>query len=472
MALRALEAEVGLSCFLGAGQRLQGQLRSQKFPMDLQRHDVLRSGEVLHLSSLGTGTSSPSKPFHCAVYLRGSSSLQERLAQELQVPKAALRLGPRLRQPGVSVQLLSLPKGLPDKPPRETLTSGLLQDEDATLALGHTDLAEDGRSVAHRFSVVLRGLNPREAELLEDRVEEIRSNGFVNFFELALFGLAEVRHFEVGACLWAGRWSDACRLLLTANRRSSQLAPASQAFAQGDYERGLELLPSGCKGLRSLAMNLLLKRSAHEALVKSLGRADWSRYLGAVSRLAWNRAAALRLQSLPLKPQPGDLVFDEKAGEPRPVTAKEVHEERWQLRDLVLPLPRPSQAVPFSGGRLSMEAVLRELCPEEDAAPELFPLKLEQLLPKVRPLVAVPADFSWDLAEGDGIRVPCDLSRLQPSDPPTTGGRRNRREREGPALKLRATLGRTSSAEALIREVLKANPSEFQVALGRADETF
>ena len=114
--------------------------------------------------------------------------------------------------------------GLPDKPPRETLTSGLLQDEDATLlgrdgrgfrpnqlnggswglellwvmflwlpinnistsptrvpygtqfwsgssqglgegpqpyfparlALGHTDLAEDGRSVAHRFSVVLR----------------------------------------------------------------------------------------------------------------------------------------------------------------------------------------------------------------------------------------------------------------------------------------------------------------------------
>ena len=45
-----------------------------------------------------------------------------------------------------------------------------------------------------------------------------------------------------------------------------------------------------------------------------------------------------------------------KAGEPRPVTAKEVSEDRWHLSDVVLPLPLPGKPVPESGGRLLMEA--------------------------------------------------------------------------------------------------------------------
>ena len=58
------------------------------------------------------------------------------------------------------------------------------------------------------------------------------------------------------------------------------------------------------------------------------------------------------------KPKPPPPV-SRKAGEPRPVSAREVSEDRWHLRDVVLPLPRPGAPVPESGGRLSMEAIQR-----------------------------------------------------------------------------------------------------------------
>ena len=47
-----------------------------------------------------------------------------------------------------------------------------------------------------------------------------------------------------------------------------------------------------------------------------------------------------------------------RAGEGRPVSAKEADEDRWHLKDVVLPLPRPGSPVPESGGRLAMEALV------------------------------------------------------------------------------------------------------------------
>lgn len=43
----------------------------------------------------------------------------------------------------------------------------------------------------------------------------------------------------------------------------------------------------------------------------------------------------------------------------------------------------------------SLEAVLRDFVPGEDAASEI-PLKLEQFLPRVRHIVSIPADMTWD----------------------------------------------------------------------------
>ena len=72
------ELEVGFQSFF-PGYRLQGLLRRRA--RDLQRHDVLGDGEVLHLSSLGVRRQ---QPFVCAVYASGDLTLlRTRLAQAL-----------------------------------------------------------------------------------------------------------------------------------------------------------------------------------------------------------------------------------------------------------------------------------------------------------------------------------------------------------------------------------------------------
>ncbi|CAE6927906.1 unnamed protein product [Symbiodinium sp. CCMP2592] len=48
-----VKSDVGLSCFLTPGRKLVGKLLSNRITSDFQRHDVLPSGEVLHLGSLG-----------------------------------------------------------------------------------------------------------------------------------------------------------------------------------------------------------------------------------------------------------------------------------------------------------------------------------------------------------------------------------------------------------------------------------
>jgi hypothetical protein len=41
------------------------------------------------------------------------------------------------------------------------------------------------------------------------------------------------------------------------------------------------------------------------------------------------------------------------------------------------------------------KAVLRDFVPGEDAAAEI-PLKLEQMMPRVRHIVSIPADMTWE----------------------------------------------------------------------------
>lgn len=500
---------------------------------------------MLHLSGLGLqprpamqqGTTQDA-PWQCALYASGQrpAAARKLLAAELGLPSGALRVRSALHMPGVSVQMVSLPRGLPQHArtePSEALRSGIFPDSQTRVAVGEVDpqiaaptnQARSNSSLGssssrrrkvepakplswrcegHRYTVILRGISPRQVEdgSWEESLQELNESGFTNFFELSSFGLAEVRRYEIGAALWCGQWDKAARLMLTANREpaqdgeTTQVTAASAAFASGDLAKGLDLLPEGggCEGLRALALQLLLRRPALEALQKTVPPAVWGRHLSAVARLAWNRAVAARLSGeLPLRPMPGDLVWDSQAGEARQLSLKEVHDpgnSAWRLSDVVMPLPRLGEPVPESPGRLHMEAVLRQLVPGEDAAASDFPLEPTKLLPRTRRIVGLPVDLGWDTVEASaGAVVDCDLSRLLGPgaagslQPPANeaGGRRLRRaglrgavgqRLAGPALRLRFTLQKIETAEALLRELLRANPSEFQEGCQRQDEVF
>merc|ERR1719330_596397 len=132
-----------------------------------------------------------------------------------------------------------------------------------------------------------------------------------------------------------------------------------------------------------------------------------------------------------------------------------------------------------------MESVLQRLVPLPDAPAEDFPLNVSNMLPQARRIVSVPSDVTWDLVEaGPEPVVECDLARLgvdlssllrdTDSEASVTsrpaGGRRSMRagsSRGGLAVRLRFTLHRGENAEAILREVLRAEPSDFVEGLGR-----
>eukprot|EP00927_Polykrikos_kofoidii_P015765 TRINITY_DN17047_c0_g1_i1.p1 TRINITY_DN17047_c0_g1~~TRINITY_DN17047_c0_g1_i1.p1 ORF type:complete len:588 (-),score=102.64 TRINITY_DN17047_c0_g1_i1:299-2062(-) len=471
-------------------------------------------------------------PWIATLYSSGQrpDTATKKLALALQVPPIAFRsTGGTLRMPGVSVRTVTLPRGLPSSALHPNsrcshqLQSGLLVGSDPIVAIGQTvartiggqadgasshrrkDRREVWRCEGHRYTVVIRDLDFRQQQsgLLEERIKCLREDGFVNFFDLADFGFADVRRYEIGAALWAGRWHLASRLLLAANYGAEDplVGLPAAAFRDGDLARGIDLLPeNGAEGLRSLATELLQGTSPHEALQRTVPIPVWANHMSSVARLVWNQAAAARLGDSPRQVRMGDLIWDEKAGEARQLSVNELPER--SVADVVLPIPRLGEAVPDFPSRLCMEATLRRLLGgAEVASAEAFPFKVNAWLPAVRQLVGVPADMTWDVVdtESDGPIVDCDLMRLGvlPQVSPcsataeingsnmegydgSSSGRRSRGLRRGgsaisrrrQALRLRYSLPRGLSGEAALRELLQANPSEFHEGIARQDELF
>jgi len=476
------------------------------------------------------------------IYARGQRPHAARrvLAAALQLPRGAVLGRGALHTPGISVQRVTFPRGLPSvlqQPQHDgPLASGLLTGQDPLVAVGVSTLLapqpdafgsalqgttsrrqrrgtslENRHCQGHRYSVVLRNLSPQQCEagFVADSLDSFATNGFINAFELSDFGLCEVRRYEVGAALWAGKWELAAKLLLVMNQAeansegcfSSPASAAAAAFRSGDLAGGLELLPEDgtAEGMRALALQLLLRRPPLEALQRAVPKPVWARYLSAVSRLAWSHAVMTRLRQWPHRPMPGDLIWDESAGEARALKADEV--DKRQLADIVLPLPRPGEAVPECPSRLQMEATLERLT-SGSADPDVaaFPINVGSLMPKFRHLVCVPSDVTWDVVEAsEGPVIDCDLTRLMgeeagvlaktsvahEAESSTRKARVGRRSASGgrsssgataslrgPALRARFTLPRNSSAEAALRELLHAEASEFCEDLGRRDELF
>jgi len=537
---RTLEQDVGFGAhFASHRPRLTGGLHSARWPSDLQRHEVNTRGEVLHLASLGFDSTrqvvtsswdvqdggrrasrsgrgdhnlhakAGSSPWAATMYVNvhgggtsGTATSSKLLATELGVSPNALRAPSELKIPGISVGTVRLPRGLArgfeHSPLSYAMHSGVIRSGSAVVAIGSThsqpSFAEpqgpgsssrrsppqkEWQCDGHRYTMILRGLDATQCNegLVDDAMDGLCENGFVNYFELATFGFAEVRRYEVGAALWQGQWHQAARLILTANVESwGALGAATAAFRKGDLAGGIELLPEdGAEGLHSLAYSLLRRRPALEALHDAVPVFMWARYLGAVAKLMWNHAATTRLSSRPHRAMDGDLVLED--GRARPLTVEEARGRPFS--DVVLPLPRWGQELPECTSRLHMSSLMRRLLPEANLpVEENFPRGIHGWLPEARHLTVVPSDLSWDVVEGsdaaEAVLVECDLSRLgvKGIQVARTHGRRSQSRLRGPALRFRVTLPRGASAEAVLREVLHMNPSEFEFGLGRRDDIF
>lgn len=75
------------------------------------------------------------------------------------------------------------------------------------------DALKLGELNGNRFTIVLRQVNG-DNELIEQSIESLKHNGFINYYGLQRFGTTEIATHEIGKFLLKGNFKHAIDLIL------------------------------------------------------------------------------------------------------------------------------------------------------------------------------------------------------------------------------------------------------------------
>ena len=66
----------------------------------------------------------------------------------------------------------------------------------------------------NRFSIAIRNVQPADPEIINASLENLRNNGFLNYFGMQRFGTHSIPTFSAGISLLKDNWEDAINLIL------------------------------------------------------------------------------------------------------------------------------------------------------------------------------------------------------------------------------------------------------------------
>ena len=255
--------------------------------------------------------------------------------------------------------------------------------EYATEQLGLGDLS------GNRFEIVLRGLalgGPGDSEhgrVLEDVVREAvaqtREHGFLNYYGLQRFGTGKTPTHATGELLLRGKWKEAVEAIMApGDSTTGRVRKALEDFLDGGLASEALKAMSGARQF-SLQRRILEHFDRHgstdysgalEAMPKNMR----SFFVSAYHSYVWNNVVSERVRTYGAKAVlPGDLVIrrDEvkkesglgkrkreaqqregetatvsRMGDPHVVTEEDIKEGRYNIEDVVLPLPGTSVKYP------------------------------------------------------------------------------------------------------------------------------
>jgi tRNA pseudouridine13 synthase len=237
-----------------------------------------------------------------------------------------------------------------------------LQHHDVTLQyLGQASAPYTSRDIrANCFRIILRGLYLREIPAAQQGLEEMRVDGFANYFDDQRFGSVGQGERFVAHALVQNRYEEALRLALAqpyAYDRGSQKQEKEILHAYwGDWATCKTRLPRG--HARSLVDYLVSHPSDFRGAVARLRPDLCSLYLSAYQSHLWNRILALALTHLC---RPEQLVrIDLRLGKV-PMHRRLDEAQRTQLARFLLPLPSARLKLDPEDPRAPLvEAVLAE----------------------------------------------------------------------------------------------------------------
>ncbi|CAI4231794.1 unnamed protein product [Auanema sp. JU1783] len=242
-----------------------------------------------------------------------------------------------------------------------------------------SDLKMGGHS-GNRFSIILRSINPEHKNVLEERLNEIGKQGFLNYFGTQRFGSCDRNTATVGKYILQRKWELAVRYIF-----SDVVSDSAYTVGHEDPLNNLKYVgkPIAANSIESMIQKCLSNGGTwQQCITEAIPMNMRSLYVHAYQSLLWNQVASRRIKLSPDSCIEGDMGSDGK-----------LLGENASIFDVYIPLP---------GGMTTFDSNYandwyKDLLAKDDLTFESF-VSLEDrfaLGDCVRAFIAKPIDLSW-----------------------------------------------------------------------------
>ena len=361
-----------------------------------------------------------------------------------------------------------------------------------------------GDAIGNKFQIVLRDVEYEHEDDLSESIENVKQNGFINYFGIQRFGHSEYPSHQVGIAIVKKQCKEAIDTIL--RYRQKDIEPAPFAKQKKTFNECLKIYRED-NDAKTAFKEFYWKASNEGHLLRGLSlygtnylqafseipRNNRSFYCHSFQSFVWNRIASYRFRTYGLKLIKGDLVirrqdlFNSKPAEPLngkatnacdQETLKEdaKHNDRVKLNyirefddedvvvvdetniddytifDVVLPLIGPKVQNPENSVKDEIKRILDELEIGEDyleSVGDMFFMK-----GSYRRFMAKPIDLKYEIVKYEDNTV-----RLFESDLDKLNNVKHKVENAGTktAILLEFCLSSSSYATVLIRELSRQN---------------
>ena len=142
----------------------------------------------------------------------------------------------------------------------------------------------------NKFVITLRDVNPMLLDP-QDRINRIKSSGFINYFGLQRFGTQAVKTHTIGVHLLKGDWKQACAAILDPRQdEQGSMQTARLYWARtGNAAEALPMFPTFAHAERQVLGHLVDSPNDYRGAVGAINRELRMMYVHAVQSYLWNR---------------------------------------------------------------------------------------------------------------------------------------------------------------------------------------
>ncbi|KAL9969761.1 hypothetical protein ACROYT_G022017 [Oculina patagonica] len=364
-----------------------------------------------------------------------------------------------------------------------------LQDLNATLrnlCVGNFKYCKEplklGSLSGNHFVITLRNVIGDHSKV-EQGLESLKVNGFINYFGLQRFGTTSVPTHKIGRALLLSNWSEAIALLLNPrDGEPDELTAARQHWKDtNDAKETLKRMPKR-KCIESDLLQGLLRHGPSGLVnaLQSISRNTRLMYVHAYQSYVWNSVASRRIKEYGLQPIKGDLVVASKSSaacstdtdaskiddtvefisEPSRTAVTVLTEEhlksgQFTIHDVVLPLPGYDVVYPDN----EFKDHYRQIMANDGLDIDNMRRKVRDyaLSGAYRKLIVRPSLMSWRWLRYNDVKQPLaltDKDRLNGTQEPQSVA-----DGKYWALQMELTLPTSTYATMALREVLRCDTS-------------